>query len=945
MLGPAGPGTNGRSPKFGHPAIMKRLAPIAFLGLALSTNNTALAQGPDHVPGNIIVMLQPGASPFSLEEELAELDGKPTRLAVDRQVSAPMRAWLLHFDFTAIPEADVLRAVQSNGNVQIAQYDHYVKERIVPNDTQYAQQWHHTNINSAAAWDITTGGVTATGDTIVVCIIENADLEHVDLTANAWINRGEIAGNGIDDDGNGYVDDRRGWNTPNNNDNVYSGGHGTQCAGMIGATGNNSIGVAGANWKVKMMPVNYGGTQEAQVIAAYTYPLVMRRMYNESAGTSGAFVVATSASWGIDGGDPNDSPLWCAMFDTLGTAGILNCGATANNAVNVDVVGDLPTACSSDFMISVTATNSADQRTFSAWGATTIDVGAPGENVLTTNISGGYGTTSGTSFACPLTAGVIGLLYSAPCATMMSLVHADPEEGARFIRQKLFEGVDQVGNLPGNTVTGGRINSGNSMELIMNSCGSCPAPFGGNVVRSGNDVTFSWTSIASGTFDVRYRAVGSTDWTEVLVVEESSITVAGLDPCVAHEFQVRINCSEETSNYSNSILLAPPAEEAPSITGSGYATFCEGSSFVLTSSVASNVVWSSGQTGPSFTPTASGSYTVTLNGLCGTYTSDAYDVTVVPAPVPPTTNSVQLPAPSATTLSATGTNITWYAAPTGGSPIGTGNTYDTPVISTTTSFWCTSSTGNNVTPAFGAKTNNTTAGAFHTQVNNWLVFTANEPFVIKSVKVYAQTAGVRPIALVDGNGNTISQGSFNIPAGESRVHLNFTVGAAGNYGLRVLSGSPQLWRDGLGSSQSFPYALGQFGNITGSTVTGANSLAYYYFFYDWEVADPAVVCESERVELVVELPTNINENTNTSLRLFPDPADRDMFIDLTGPAAQGRSLFTVIDATGRHVTSKTIENGKATITTAFLPDGMYFYRVTHDGAEVHSGRFLVSHLW
>ncbi len=113
----------------------------------------------------------------------------------------------------------------------------------------------------------------------------------------------EICGNSIDDDGNGYVDDVRGWNTPNGDDDVYSGGHGTQCAGMVGATGNNSIGVVGANWHVKLMPVNYGGVGEAEVVEAYTYPLVMRRLYNASNGTEGAFVVATSASWGPVNGD------------------------------------------------------------------------------------------------------------------------------------------------------------------------------------------------------------------------------------------------------------------------------------------------------------------------------------------------------------------------------------------------------------------------------------------------------------------------------------------------------------------------------------------------------------------------------------------------------------------------------------------------------------------
>ena len=252
---------------------------------------------------------------------------------------------------------------------------------------------------------------------------------------------------------------------------------------MIGATGANEVGVVGANWNVKMMVVSNSGASDAGVIASHSYPLTMRRMYNETNGEKGAFVVATNASWGIDGGQPEDSPLWCAMYDSLGVQGILNCGATANNSVDVDVVGDLPTACPSDFMISVTATDIDDERTFSAYGLTTIDVGAPGAAVLTTNISGGYGTTSGTSFASPLTAGVIGLLYSAPCSGLMTLVKGDPSAGALFIREKLFDGVDQVGDLPGNTVTGGRINAGTSSEQGDALHGISPSSGVGFVVR------------------------------------------------------------------------------------------------------------------------------------------------------------------------------------------------------------------------------------------------------------------------------------------------------------------------------------------------------------------------------------------------------------------------------------------------------------------------------
>ncbi|MCB0795150.1 MAG: S8 family serine peptidase, partial [Flavobacteriales bacterium] len=483
------------------------------------------AQQADHIPGDIMAMLDPETRPTEIVADLEQQYGSSLRLEVVREVSAPMRTWLFHFDPTAVQEKVLLRDFRLHPGVQVAQFNHLIEERAVPNDTQYSSQWHHQNIDSEDAWDITTGGLTATGDTIVVCVIENSDLPHPDLFANAWFNHNEIPNNNIDDDGNGYVDDFRGWNTPGGDDDVYGGGHGTQVAGMIGAVGDNNLGVAGANWNVKIMVVDYGGVQEAAVVAAYTYPWVMRKLWRQSNGAQGAFVVSTNASWGIDGGQPADSPLWCAIYDSLGTEGILSCGATANQAYDVDQVGDLPTACPSDFMVSVTATDVNDQRTFSAWGATTIDVGAPGGNVFTTSIGGGYGNTSGTSFASPLTAGVIGLLYSAPCSSLMDQVFSDPAGAALYVRQALFDGVEQVGNLPGDVVTDGRINTFNSLQLIMSDCGACPTPYALAVERDDTtSATVTWNATAPGPFNLQYQAAGDTSWTTVIGLGGTSYT-------------------------------------------------------------------------------------------------------------------------------------------------------------------------------------------------------------------------------------------------------------------------------------------------------------------------------------------------------------------------------------------------------------------------------------
>ena len=159
--------------------------------------------------------------------------------------------------------------------------------------------------------------------------------------------------------------------------------------------------------------------------------------------------------------NPANYPIWCGFYDTLGEAGILNCGATANQQYNIDTQGDMPTGCSSPYMVSVTATNNQDVRTFSGYGATTIDLAAPGDNVYLPSGSTGYNNTSGTSFASPCVAGAIALLYSAPCPDLMGQALVDPQGTADVILGHLYEGVDVVSNLVGETVTGGRLNTFN----------------------------------------------------------------------------------------------------------------------------------------------------------------------------------------------------------------------------------------------------------------------------------------------------------------------------------------------------------------------------------------------------------------------------------------------------------------------------------------------------
>lgn len=542
------------------------LALVLFTGLTLAL----CAQKAEHVPGQVLVSLQEGISGYNLERTMTHLDGKSTGLRAAEFVSPYMNIWLLGFDETQIDELEMLRALQSNPKVSVAQFNHVVTHRAVPNDASYSSQWQYNNdgsnggvvgadIDAEAAWDITTGGVTVQGDDIVAAALDDGhNLNHPDFGDNIWVNENEIAGNGIDDDGNGYTDDYQGWSIVTNNDNIGGGGHGTPVAGIIGAQGNNGIGVSGVNWDVKVMIIkNNFNTNEAAVISAYSYALTMRQMYNESNGEEGAFVVSTNASWGVDFGNPDNAPLWCGFYDIMGEHGILSCGATINGNQNVDVIGDLPTACPSDFMIAVTNCNNTDNKVTNAgYGAETIDLGAHGAGAFTTSVNG-YGGFGGTSGATPHVTGAIALLYSAPCPSFIALAKADPEAAALLARQYILDGVDPNESLEGITTTGGRLNLKNSLDLLMADCatGGCLPPFNLSAVQADVSYLLSWESFAEDiTFNLRYRVVGQTEWEEFNNLINTSVVLSDLELCTNYEFQVQANCEDETSEYSGSVV-------------------------------------------------------------------------------------------------------------------------------------------------------------------------------------------------------------------------------------------------------------------------------------------------------------------------------------------------------------------------------------------------------
>lgn len=465
--------------------------------------------------GSVIIMLKENTDIDSFIKDLNNLNGLGTAFHLQKIVSSTMHIYLFSFDFFRLNSDTFLTTIRQHPSVKIAQYDYFIEQRSVPDDPNFSYLWNFQNtgdnngiagadIDAVKAWDISTGGTTVDGDTIVVAVIDYGFyLEHPDL--NYWKNNQEVPTNGIDDDGNGYIDDVKGWNAKTNTDSLPFDNHGTHVSGIVGARGNNGLGVTGVNWNVKVMPVSYGNlAKESNGIAAYAYVRDQRDLYNKSNGKKGAFVVCTNSSFGIDTANAIYHPLWCAMYDSLGAVGILSAAATKNQNVDVDIVGDLPTTCASNWLISVTnSTNRDEKNPGAAYGQKNIDLGAPGTNIASTTVSNGYGYLSGTSMATPHVSGAIALMFSAACADFMKAYKADPAGMALMIKDSLLNAVDVVPGMKGITTSNGRLNLLKSLRAVKNYCGENTLPISDDhftivkvypVPTFGNDLIVNYAS-------------------------------------------------------------------------------------------------------------------------------------------------------------------------------------------------------------------------------------------------------------------------------------------------------------------------------------------------------------------------------------------------------------------------------------------------------------------
>lgn len=421
-------------------------------------------------------------------------------------------------------------------------------------------------------------------------------------------------------------------------------------------------------------------------------------------------------------------------------------------------------------------------------------------------------------------------------------------------------------------------------------------------------------------------------WSTGATTQTISVSTAG-------NYSVTINDGNGCSATSSIFVEASP-DETPTVQASGPLTFCEGASVTLTSSPANGYAWTGGGNAQSLVVTASGTYSVTITGNCDQFTSAPISVSVLDAPDAPIADDVNIPVPGTANLTATGSNITWYDAPSGGTPLGTGNSFTTPFVSSNTTFYVTAGIQHGGGSWFGGPQNRLNDGApgqFHTNSDNYPVFTASAPFTIASVKVYANGAGNRTVALIDrSSGATLASQVINIPDGESRITLNYAVPGPGTYGLRCVGGNPQLWRDGNGSNPAYPYALGTVGAITTSSVTGANALNFYYFFYDWEVVAAGTLCESAREPVEVTVGTvGMGEQRADGVRVFPNPASGMLSI-----STAGQSVITsveLLDVTGR-VARSMGANAASLVNLGLngIAPGEYLVRVNRaEGRSLH----------
>jgi len=363
-----------------------------------------------------------------------------------------------------IPKTNVVRHISENTEVEL---------RMTPNDSLYSQQYHLDLIQAQRVWAETIGNNTYGTDYVIALLDDGYEITHEDINENLWSNASETPLDLRDNDNNGFIDDHMGINVEDLSGNHAVDTHGTLVAGIIGGRGNNDIGVTGVLWDTDILLIS-GVSNVAEIIAGLDYAYNLKKQYIDSDGTLGANIIVSNFSGGLTSSFPEDFPDWCAMYDLLGSVGILSIGAVTNNDLDVETAGDLPTLCTSEYLIAVTNSNENDEKVLDAgYGITSVDIAAPGEDIITTANGNRYGTISGTSASCPQVAAGIALLYSIDCNVVQDMARDNPSTMALAMKSAILSGADNIVSLS-ETVSKGRLNLYNSLLELASLCNDVP---------------------------------------------------------------------------------------------------------------------------------------------------------------------------------------------------------------------------------------------------------------------------------------------------------------------------------------------------------------------------------------------------------------------------------------------------------------------------------------
>jgi len=462
---------------------LPRLAALSFLAFVALATGALAAPPPAYVPDEVLVRYRPAARAAEQAALRAAVHGRVLRdfgfIRVER----------LRLDGVSV--ADAVARLSADPRVEFAEPNYELRADRAPNDPLYPREWHLHNtgqtggtpgadIRAPGAWDQFTGDSTL----LVGDIDSGLDYHHPDLVANVWTNPGEIPDNGIDDDGDGYVDDVHGYDFANNDsDPMDDNGHGTHTAGIIAARGDNGTGVSGVCWRAKIVAIKFlnaaGVGSVASAVEAIQYSIRV-----------GCRI--TNNSWGGAG----DSQALRSAVAAAGAAGQLFVAACGNASRDVDVDPNYPSGYRLPNVISVAATDADDQLAiYSNFGATTVDLAAPGSDILSTFPADHYALLSGTSMATPMVTGVAALAMG-----------RFPQLDAPAIRDLVLRSVVPLPQLAGRVATGGRLDA--FLTLLVPD--SLPPAAISDLTASdvsSNGVTLTWTATGDDSLSGRATRV------------------------------------------------------------------------------------------------------------------------------------------------------------------------------------------------------------------------------------------------------------------------------------------------------------------------------------------------------------------------------------------------------------------------------------------------------